>query len=174
MTDPQRTLAVRTLTKEGFAPFGSFASLTPPLSEPLVDDGTIAFWPHATVMNLGAHGNNQVAFGVCQVKWRPLTIDVAEYHTGTDEGILPLDGDVYIHVAEPTGDGSPPEDPEKFQVFRVPQGTMVVLKAGVWHHAPFATKEEAVVNTLITLPPRTFINDCLVEDGMAPISFELT
>lgn len=174
MTDATRTLGVRTLTQEGFAPFGSFASLTPPQSEPLVDGELIKFWPCCATMNLGPMANGQVDFGICQVAWRPLVVDVTEYHSYTMEGILPLDGDVYIHVAEPTADGSPPDDTEKFQIFRVPQGTMVVLKAGVWHHAPHATEEGAVVNTMIVLAPRTFINDCHVEDGMLPIGFELT
>ena len=56
------------------------------------------------------------------------------------------------------------------QVFRVPMGTMVVLRPGVWHHAPF-TVDDDPANVLIVLPERTYANDCLVvelgEDGVS-------
>jgi ureidoglycolate lyase len=41
----------------------------------------------------------------------------------------------------------------------VPKGTMVVLRPGTWHHAPFTLTDEPV-NTLIVLPERTYANDC--------------
>jgi len=94
------------------------------------------------------------------VEKREPIIDVTEYHSFTAEGILPLDNDILIHVAPAT----PPDGPvplDKIRVFRVPTGTMVVLRPGVWHHAPF-TVNEAPANVLIVLPMRTYANDCEV------------
>ena len=87
-------------------------------------------------------------------------VDVAEFHTKTCEGILPLDNDVLIHVGPATPSAS--KVPlEKIKVFRVPKGTMVVLKPGVWHHAPFSLNKNPA-NVVILLPERTYANDCTV------------
>ena len=78
----------------------------------------------------------------------------------TAEGMLPIDNDVIIHVAPATPcDGRVPE--EKIVVFRIPKGTMVVIRPGVWHHAPF-TVNDSPANVLIVLPQRTYANDCEV------------
>jgi ureidoglycolate lyase len=164
-------LKIKELSLEAFRPYGVFGALTPPACAPLVGDDIIAFWPDCGgVLDLGPMASNQLALGICQVAWRELKVDVSEYHTSTGEGILPLDGDIYIHVAPPTpGDVFPTAAAE---IFRVPKGTVVVLKPGAWHHAPFATAPGATVNTLILLPQRTYANDCIVRDVQPPIAFE--
>ncbi len=73
--------------------------------------------------------------------------------------ILPLDNDVLIHVAPATPAAVVPLD--KVRVFRVPRGTMVTLRPGVWHHAPFTANNQPA-NVLIVLPERTYANDCVV------------
>ncbi|OPZ82500.1 MAG: ureidoglycolate hydrolase [bacterium ADurb.Bin429] len=164
---------VKQLTAESFKPFGTFGALTPPTDTPLVDAGVIKFWPDCGgVLSLGPFGNNEVAIGVCQVTWRNPQVDVTEFHSSTGEGNIPLDGDIYIHVAPPSPGDEPPLD--AFEIFRVPQGTCVVLKPGVWHHAPFSTKPGAVVNTVILLPQRTYANDCEVAelDADEVVTFE--
>lgn len=168
---PVTALRVQELSLEAFQEFGTFAPLTPPTATPLVkNDGPIAFWPDCgNVLMLGPNGNNEVAVGICQVQWRPLAIDVVEYHTACGEGILPLDGDIYVHVARPTGGSDAPVD--GLEVFRVPQGTMVMLKPGVWHHAPFAVQQGTTVNTVIMLPQRTYANDCIVREVNPPVNF---
>ncbi len=160
-------LVVERLSSEAFAPFGTFAALLPsPESRPLGAGEIIRFWPDAGgVVGLGPQGGNQAALGICQVQWRPWQIDTCEYHSFTSEGILPLDGDIMLHVGPPTGDDVP--QVERLQVFYVPKGTAVVIKPGVWHHAPFAANEGVQVNTLILLPPRTYANDCVVR-AVAP------
>jgi ureidoglycolate lyase len=67
---------------------------------------------------------------------------------------------VLIHVAPPTSPraGLPVD---QIQVFRVPQGTAVSLRPGVWHGAPYAVGDRAA-NVLIVLPVRTYANDCVV------------
>ena len=162
-------LAVTPLTVEAFRDFGTFAPLTPPTATPLVAGDPISFWPDAGgVLCLGPAGNNLVAAGICQTAWRPLQIDVCEYHTNTSEGICPLDGDIYLHVGRPTGDDVIPA----LAVFAVPRGTMVMLKPGVWHHAPFAVHPGTTVNTLILLPQRTYANDCVVRTLAVPQPFQ--
>lgn len=47
------------------------------------------------------------------------------------------------------------------EFFRVPKGTIVSLRPGIWHHAPFAYNSEHV-NVIIVLPERTYANDCTV------------
>ena len=163
-------LSIKQLTLESFQPYGTFASVTPPQSAPLADGDLIRFWPDCGgVLDLGPHAGNQLAIGICQVQWRELKVDVSEFHTATGEGNLPLDGDIYIHVAPPTGDGQLPVD--KIEIFFVPKGTVVIMKPGVWHHAPFAVRQGETVNTIIMLPQRTYANDCIVREPAAPVTF---
>jgi ureidoglycolate lyase len=79
-----------------------------------------------------------------------------EYHTFTGEGILPLDGDIYVHLAPPTPKGVIPMD--KVEAFFVPKGTLLSIRMGVWHGAPFAAGSEPV-NVMCVLPERTYAND---------------
>jgi ureidoglycolate lyase len=74
----------------------------------------------------------------------------------TGEGILPLDGDVLVHVAPATPKEIIPLD--QIEVFRVPKGTLLTLRPGVWHCAPFAENSD-VINVLVILPERTYVND---------------
>ena len=152
-----KTVAVRSLDAEGFRPFGSFANLINPRTERL---GTppIEFYRDIIQQDLG--GPSTSSFSICRVEARSPVIDVAEYHNRCCEGILPLDNDILIHV----GPATPPSAPvpvDRLQVFRVPQGTMVVLRPGVWHHAPF-TADDDPANVLIVLPERAYANDCIV------------
>jgi len=106
------------------------------------------------------------SFSVCLVKKRPLIVDVMEIHNHTYETILPLDGDILLQVIPASQNGVIPA--EKTEVFMVPKGTMVILRSGVWHHAPFAYNCDAA-NILIVLPERTYANDCTVEELDEPI-----
>jgi ureidoglycolate lyase len=167
MTKP---LIVKQLTVDNFKEYGTFGPLTPPTARPLVQGDVIGFWPDCGgVLSLGPNGNNELAIGICQVTWRELKIDVSEFHSSTGEGNMPLDGDIYIHVAPPTAGADVPLD--ELEVFLVPQGTAVVIKPGVWHHAPFATEKGATVNTVILLPQRTYANDCVVCAIADPVPF---
>ena len=67
-------------------------------------------------------------------------------------------------LATMTAAATPPGAPvplDRFRAFRVPKGTMVCLRPGVWHHAPFAVGG-GPANVLIALPERTYANDCTV------------
>lgn len=147
-------LKIEELTVEKFLPYGYYANCINPDAEKIGAE-PIEFYRDMLRQNLGNH--SQVSFSVCRVEKRDPVIDVIEYHSQTGEGILPLDGDVLIHVAPATPNSVLPLD--KFRVFYIPQGTMVVLRPGVWHHAPF-TPNNKPANILIILPERTYANDC--------------
>ncbi|MEI6972711.1 MAG: ureidoglycolate lyase [bacterium] len=152
-----RTVKVRELTVEGFLPFGTFATMVNP-SATRIGAKPVEFFRDMVQQGLGADG--AASFSTCRVEKRALVVDVTEYHTAASEGILPLDNDVLIHVAPATPpDGRVPV--ESMAVFRVPKGTMVVIRPGVWHHAPF-TVNERPANVLIVLPERAYANDCHV------------
>lgn len=148
---------IEELSLEAFAPFGQFAAMLNPQALKI---GTppIEFFRDRVLADMGGA---TPSFSVCRVEPRPLQIDVSEYHSKTSEVLLPLDGDVLMHVgpATPPHVGAPVAD---FRVFRVPQGTLIALRPGVWHHAPFTLSEKAV-NVLVVLPERTYANDCVVE-----------
>jgi len=88
---------------------------------------------------------------------------VSEYHDTCCEVVMPLDGDVLMHVAPAVPEREFPFD--LAEVFFVPKGTLCCLRPGVWHHAPYAfggLVGQPVVNCLIALPERTYMNDCKV------------
>ena len=152
-----RTAQIRELTVDAFLPYGVYANLIDPTSEKL---GTppIEFFRDMVQQGLGTVSS--ASFSTCRVEKREMVVDVTEHHTHTSEGILPIDNDVLIHVAPATpSEGRVPTD--KISVFRIPKGTMVVIRPGVWHHAPF-TVNDTPANVLIVLPERTYANDCQV------------
>jgi len=151
-----RKVKVEKLSVEAFAPFGSFAHMLAPKGEK-IGRSPIEFYRDMVQLDLG--GSSRPSFSICRVKPRPPVVDVTEYHSFTGEGIMPLDNDCFIHVAPATPEGELPH--AKIRIFRVPVGTMVVLKPGVWHHAPFAVGGKTA-NVLIVLPERTYANDCFV------------
>ncbi len=152
-----RTIQAEALTVESFLPFGFYANMIDPQAE-AIGAKPIEFYRDMVQLDLGGAGI--ASFSICRVEPRDCVIDVTEFHTATGEGILPLDNDVLIHVAPATPiDDGPPLD--KFRVFSVPKGTLVVLRPGVWHHAPI-TPNDRPANTLIVLPERTYANDCEV------------
>ncbi len=86
-------------------------------------------------------------------------IGTYEYHNTCAEAMLPLDSDAYIHVAPAGPADHVPYD--EVEVFRVPKGTMVTLRPGVWHHVPFCVDTDSL-QTLIILPERLYAYDCTV------------
>lgn len=151
-----RKVKAAELSLAGFSRYGNFAGTIGPeaynFGEPPVQ-----FFRDMVQLDLGGAGS--ASFSVCLVRRRPLVIDKTECHSQTGEGILPLDGDVLIHVAPASRPGVVPVG--EIEVFRVPKGTLVALRPGVWHHAPMALDADTV-STLIVLPERTYANDCEV------------
>jgi len=150
-----RTVNVEQLTTDDFLPFGFYADILGARSE-RIGVPPIEFYRDQVQQDLGVA--SRVSFSNCRIGWRPLVIDVTEMHSTCGEGAMPLDNDMLLHVIPASPPGTGP-DLAKARVFCVPAGTMVVLRAGVWHHAPF-TPNRRPVNVLISLPERTYANDC--------------
>jgi ureidoglycolate lyase len=155
-----RELAYRLLTPEAFAPYGSYGPMIDPdaggRTTPRLGQPPVEFF--RDLVQSGIAGDTTVSFGTCRVTRRPPVIDASEYHDTSCEALLPLDGDVLIHVAPAVpGDRFPADQAE---VFLVPRGTMVVIRPGVWHHGPFALAPAQTVSCLVALPERLYARDC--------------
>ena len=151
-----KTTKIKELSAEAFLPYGRFATLIDPNTEKL-GAPPIEFYRDMVQQDMGG---NDVSFSICRAEKRDMVIDTSEFHTACTEGILPLDNDALIHVApaSPNGETIPVD---RIEVFRVPKGTVAILRPGIWHHAPFTVNDEPA-NVLILLPERTYANDCEV------------
>ena len=148
-------IKVEELGLKEFMPFGSYVNLIEPEGE-AIGNIPVAFYRDMQDCNLGGKA---ASLSCCKLTPRELVIDEAEAHSYTEEVTVPLDGDVIVFV----GAATPADVPaERLRAFRVPRGTAVILKAGVWHGAPFPC-ENKVVHTLVILPERTYANDCIVK-----------
>ena len=153
------TTTVKELTAENFQPYGTFAFMLCSAKDDEQDKGAVRFYPDLVLGRLG--DDTAASYSVCHCLKRPFVVDSCECHKNCDEVVLPLDGDVLLHVGRPTADGKP--SPKDIEVFKVKKGTVVILRSGVWHHGPFALENDEV-NVLIVLPEKTYAKDCYVFD----------
>lgn len=152
-----RTVKIQELSVEAFLPYGLYANFINPTTEKL-GTAPLEFFRDMLLQDLGIKG--VASFSTCRVEKRDMVIDITEYHTHSSEAMMPLDNDILIHVAPATAsDGTVPLD--KIAVFRIPKGTMIVIRAGVWHHAPFTVNDDPA-NVLIVLPERIYANECTI------------
>jgi ureidoglycolate lyase len=154
LEDDMASVAVQSLNLDAFQRYGTFVKMIDNPNRP--SGRPVIFTPDMIQMQLG--GTSTASFSICRVEPRAPVISGNEYHNLCCEGILPLDGDILIHVA-PASSPAMPFPKERIEVFAVPQGTMVVLRPGVWHGAPYAAAD-APVNVLVVLPERTYALDC--------------
>ena len=148
------TKKARKLTLDNFKKYGTYANLIDPDTVFLGVNPVMFFRDMIQDDNQGT-----ASYSNCRVEPREKTIDVSEYHNKANEVMFPIDGDIYIHVCHATADDN--VDFDNFEVFFVPKGTLIVIRPGVWHHAPHAAGDTPV-NTIIVLPERTYKNDCVV------------
>jgi ureidoglycolate lyase len=155
-----RELSYRPLDATAFAPYGSYAAMIDPDAgarpTPHIGQPPIEFFRDLVQSGIGK--DTTVSFGVCRVTRRPPIIDESEYHDTTCEALMPIDGDVLVHVAPAVPGARFPA--EQAEVFLVPKGTLIVLRPGVWHHGPFALRAERV-SCLVGLPERLYARDCV-------------
>lgn len=149
-----RKLKVKKLDHESFRPYGDYVELIRPDS--FYGDAPCVFTPD--MLQLPTSQHDLSSFSICRVAPRPMIVNASEYHSSAWEGNIPLEGDIIIHVAPANGSGK--IEPEKFEAFLVPKGTMVTFKPGVWHFGPYAV--DGPVSTIVILPERTYKNDCVV------------
>lgn len=163
-----KVIKAQPLTHEAFAKYGSYNNITQPGNWPFVgeDDSDVKFFRDMALAEFGCP--TSIAFSNTQVKKRPLEVQFIEIHNYTCEGMLVLDNDCVMHVGQATPNGTYPDE---LEAFIVPAGTFVVIRPGVWHHAPFVLEAD-VANTLIVLPELTYANDCTVHEykqGECPV-----
>jgi ureidoglycolate lyase len=117
----------------------------------------VEFFRDMVQQNIGCETN--VSYSACVVEERPRIIDCIEMHNNCHETIICLDGDYLIHVAPASASGEVPYD--EIEVFLLPKGTIMNVKAGVWHQAgfPYGCGK---VHILCALPERTYAKDCFV------------
>ena len=150
-----RTVVIQPLSVTDFFEFGFYRNMFDPVCEKL-GAPPIEFFRDMLPQTLGQA--TLVSYSNCRVEPREMLVDATECHSRTAEMLLPLDADVLMHFAPAT----PPTEPvplDKIRVFRIPRGTMVVIKPGTWHHAPFVIDGNCA-NVLVALPERTYASDC--------------
>jgi len=152
-----KTITVKPLTVENFKFYGAFSGMINPKNWPKLGEEPCEFYRDMNILDLG--GSTSVAFSVTRACKRPMIIDNMEFHRGTGEGILPIDGDIIMQLAPATQGDYPNVD--EIVAFIIPKGTMVTLRPGVWHAGSFAHQTD-VVNMLIALPERVYSDDCFV------------
>lgn len=151
-----RQIKIKRLTQEAFEKYGSYASILDPKGDKL-GAPPVEFYHDMVQQSLGCATN--VSYSACVVEDRPHIINCIEMHNTCHESIICLDGDYLMHVAPATQVGEVPYD--EIEVFLLPKGTIINVKAGVWHNAGFPYKCEKV-HILCALPERTYATDCLV------------
>jgi ureidoglycolate lyase len=149
---------IKELTKESFSKYGQFQDMLNPYNAVVFGEAPVRFFIDMLQLELGTA--TTVSFSTCRVEKRNTVIDSSEYHNNCGEGILPMDSDIIIHVAPPTAGEI---NAEEIELFHVPKKTMVILRPGVWHQAPFAYGNDSA-NILIVLPERTYAKDCYVTE----------
>ncbi|MCQ2380215.1 MAG: hypothetical protein MJ025_04760 [Victivallaceae bacterium] len=150
-----KNIKVQELSVEKFARYGSYARLVNPDSDATgPKDAAIVFYRDMVKQEL--FGENP-AFSTLMVKPRPNVIEFGEYHDNTCEVGMPLDGDIIAWFAPADCSEKVPVD--KMEAFRIPQGTVFMIRPGVWHHAPFCVGSKPV-SIMIVLPERCYCKDC--------------
>ena len=145
---------IKELTLENFKIYGEFVDMLNPKGVK-IGAGDIEFFRDMTQMTLGQ--SNAVSFSLCKLLKRDFIVETSEYHNYCGETVIPLDGDILMHVGPATHTSEFPA--EDVEIFRVPKGTLVNLHPGVWHQAAFTYKCD-LVNILVVLPERTYMTDC--------------
>ncbi|MCL4415537.1 MAG: ureidoglycolate lyase [Actinobacteria bacterium] len=156
------------LSLEKFKKYGSYTDLLNP-SGVIFGDKYMSFYRDLVQGTLGK--SNIASYSICLIKKRkPAVINISEYHNYCSETIIPLNGDILMHVGPATASDIVPV--EDIEVFRIPKCTLVKLNPGVWHHMPF-TYNCDFVSILVVLPERSYMNDCHVIKLPDDIQIEL-
>ena len=153
-----RKVKAKELNVQDFEKYGAFAKMIDP-ENVSVGPSIHEFFCDQLVYYTASSA--PVGLSTSHVLKRPVVVERTEIHRECGEVVLPLDGDIYMHVGPRSDIDAPPFD--KFEIYRVPMGTAVYMRPGTWHFACFPAEKDAV-SVLVLLPERTYANDCVVVD----------
>lgn len=148
-----KTIKAVSVSNENFRPYGYIANITDPSEEYSMGEVPCVF--HRDMVLAPNADSAPIAFGSLKVDIRPYIIEDLEYHNYACEVMMPFDDDMIMHVGPASNDAI---ELEKLEAFLIPKGTLIVLRAGTWHGAPYPIHNEHGT-VLICLPERTYLND---------------
>ena len=157
-----KEIKVETLSREAFYEYGSYSDLLHPEGVYL-GDIPARFYRDRVTANYDPA--SLVAFGVNEIYPREKNaLEKTEHHFNTCEVLMPMDGDIIIHV------GPARKEPvySEFRAFLIPKGTLVCLRPGVFHGGPYTAGRE-IVHVLLALPELMYKKDCHFYFPEAPI-----
>ncbi|MEA4845658.1 MAG: hypothetical protein VB106_00325 [Clostridiaceae bacterium] len=144
-------LIVQELTKEAFAPYGTYFDIHEGYGEE-----PVSFIPDRILHYIGAPALDSLCS--IRLRHRKIEIDVTEYHNECEEVFGGFNCDIVFHVGFLDDSGKP--DLSSFSMFRLPAGTYVRVKRKILHHAGFVLKEADMADGLIILSPSAYTIDC--------------
>ena len=128
-------LPVRELTADAFRPYGRV--IERPARDRDANGPGWTWWAETVLLE----GDGR-PWGVGYLDLEPAAprVDWAERHMRTPETIVPISGACLVYVAPADHPDEPERLPplDRFEVFRVPPGSGVVMDRAVWHGAPLA------------------------------------
>ncbi|MDD3790961.1 MAG: ureidoglycolate lyase [Sphaerochaetaceae bacterium] len=136
-----------------FSEYGQFITTATRAADAAGEE--LSFWNKLAVMD----HNGATSISIVQTYGHHgLEEHTLEQHSNTSEVLIPTN-DIIIVVALSEKERHDRPDLESVKAFRVPKGSAVRLKKGVWHHAPLTT--EAVTNTFVLFYENTPEEDFL-------------
>lgn len=148
-----KTIKAVSVTNENFHPYGYIANIADPSDSYSIGECPSVFYRD---MVLAPNADSApMAFGSLKIDMHPYIIKDVEYHTYTCEVMMPLDDDMIIYVGPASNDAL---ELDKLKAFLIPKDTLIVLRAGTWHGAPYPTHNKNGT-VLICLPERSYLND---------------
>jgi ureidoglycolate lyase len=153
-----KTIQAKKLTKEGFAPYGTYENLLDNAANAAKSTLKDEFYPDLLTLNFGTSTSPSVC--VCRIPRveRPI-VTFIEAHKFTCEGLLPLDADVVIYVGILSNGEL---DSDYLEAFYVPKGTFVKFEPLIVHGRQFVFETDEA-HALCLLPQRTYYNDLIIK-----------
>jgi len=151
-------IKIGSLTPQAFKGYGQVVELPQDPDKALVATEFIYFWRTSTGFCIEG---GKVEIGVCTVRARDYVLTEMERHLRTSEIFIPVGKDLIFAVA-PSRDLADPQDaprPEDMEAFYLKKDQMIILNKGVWHYAPFTTKEHKEASALVFFKAETPVND---------------
>lgn len=153
-------VSIRILSPEVFEKYGRVVKVPRDPTKAFVSAEYFDFWRTSTQFHIEG---GRVEIGVCTVRARDYTLPVMERHLKTPEIFVPVGKDLIFAVA-PSRDLTDPQDEpraEDIEAFYLKKDEMIILGKGIWHYAPFTTKDDREASALVFFKAETPNADCV-------------